>query len=255
MQDQFNERQQEIIELLKKKGEVKIAWLSECFRVTEMTVRRDLEKLERAGQLRRTFGGAILASHDVTLQERVVVRAAEKERIGQFAAGLIRSGDSIFIDGGSTTLQLARFLPEGLDITIVTNAINVAAELSEKKIPTIVLGGTLLDTTKSMVGHMTVEAVSRMAFDKVFLGATGVHPTHGFSNSNMNEAEVKRAAIRQAKESYVVMDHTKFGASTLVSFASLAEVRALVTDHEPEQELAQACRTAGLMLLTAPSAI
>jgi DeoR family transcriptional regulator, fructose operon transcriptional repressor len=231
MLDGFNERQLSILERLRDSGEV--------------------EKLERAGHVRRTFGGAILASPDVALRDRVGEHAAEKERIGRAAAALVQPGDSVFIDGGSTTLQVARFLPDGVDVTVVTNAINVAAELSDKRIPTIVLGGSLLETTKSMVGHMTVEAASRMAFDKAFLGATGFHPKHGFSNSNMHEAEVKRAAIRQAKDAYVVLDHSKFGASMLVSFASMTEVRGLVTDRLPGGELEEAGRSAGLLLVAA----
>lgn len=252
MKEEFNDRQLAILEQLRNDGEVKIGGLKEYFGVTEMTIRRDLEKLERGGHVRRTFGGAILASPDVALRDRIVERADEKERIGRAAAALVRPGDSVFIDGGSTTLQVARSLPDGADVTVVTNAINVAAELSEKRIPTIVLGGSLLETTRSMVGHMTVEAASRMAFDKAFLGATGLHPAHGFSNTNLHEAEVKRAAIRQSKEAYAVMDQSKFGLTMLVSFAGLAEVTGLVTDRLPAGELGDLCRSAGLVLVEAP---
>lgn len=170
-------------------------------------------------------------------------------RIGRLAAGLVRKGESIFIDGGSTTLLVARHLPEDANITVVTNAINVAAELSEKKIPTIVLGGILIDTTKSMVGPVTIEMITRMAFDKIFLGATGLHPQHGFSNSNMQEAEIKRIAIQKAKESFIVLDHTKFGASMLVSFADIRDVHAIVTDNEPNPEWIETFQLAGTKIL------
>lgn len=242
----MNERQSKIIELLQIKGEVKIFDLKGYFKVTDMTVRRDLEKLERNGVLKRTFGGAILTSKDVTLRERTIVRAIEKERIGRCAARLIQPGDTIFIDGGSTTLQVARHLPNNAEITVVTNAINVAAELSEKKIPTIVVGGILFEVTNSMVGPITMETISRMAFDKVVLGATGLSALHGFSNSNMHEAEIKRTAIRKAKESLVVMDHSKFGERVLVSFAGLRDINKIVTDVLPDKELAKACQLAGM---------
>lgn len=251
MKDDLNDRQKQIIQQLQTKGEVKIAELKEFFDVTDMTVRRDLEKMERSGLLKRTFGGAILASKDVALRERSIVRGVEKERIGRLAASLVQPGESIFIDGGSTTLQIARHLPEDANITVVTNAINVAAELSEKRIPTIVLGGILMDTTKSMVGPVTLETISRMAFDKVFLGATGLHPQHGFSNSNMHEAEIKRVAIQKAKESYIVMDHSKFGTSMLVSFADLNVVTAIITNESPNQEMVSICQTAETSIILA----
>ncbi|RED57243.1 DeoR/GlpR family DNA-binding transcription regulator [Cohnella lupini] len=251
MSSGLNERQQRIVDELKYKGEVKISDLKERFEVTDMTVRRDLEKLEKIGELKRTFGGAILTSKDVALRERSVVRMAEKERIGRKAALLVAPGDSIFIDGGSTTLQVARNLPEHSKITVVTNAINVAAELSERKIPTIVIGGVLIETTNSMVGQVAIESLSRMAFDKAFLGGTGVDPIHGLSNSNMHEAEIKRLAIRKAKEAYVVMDHSKFGASMLFSFATLSDIHAIITDQVPDESLDMACQAADTSVILA----
>jgi DeoR family fructose operon transcriptional repressor len=247
----LNARQSQIIELLKTNGEAKIPELKSMFDVTEMTVRRDLEKLERHGILKRTFGGAILASQDLTLRERTVSQAEEKMRIGRCAAALVQPGDSIFIDGGSTTLQVARHLPEQSAITVVTNAINVAAQLAERSISTIVIGGVLVEATNSMIGSIAVESISRMAFDKVFIGATGINARHGFSNSNMHEAEIKRIAIQQAKEAYIVSDHSKFGEQVLVSFATLSDINKIVTDTMPDQELLSACQTAGVEVLLA----
>ena len=198
MSSGLNERQQQIVSLLQKNGEVKTAELKEMFSVTDMTLRRDLEKLEQTSLLKRTFGGAILHSKESTLPERATVRIEEKERIGQVVKNLIHSGESIFIDSGSTTLQIVRALPDRAPITVVTNAIHVAAELSTKKINTIVIGGVLLETTNAMGGAIAVDSISKMAFDKVFLGTTGVTPIHGFSNSNMLEAEIKRMAISKA---------------------------------------------------------
>lgn len=217
-------------------GEAKIADLKEAFAVTEMTIRRDLEKLEGTGAIRRTFGGAIYIGRDVALQERAGVMTEEKQRIGRAAAGLIRPGESVFIDGGTTTLEIARALPPGCDVTVVTNAMNIALELAPKGIPVLVTGGTLLESTLSLVGPAAAQTLSGMAFDRAFLGTTGVSPQHGFSNSNIYEAEVKKLAIRQAGETNVVLDHTKLGAKVLVSFAALGEVRRIVTDREPGAE-------------------
>lgn len=232
----LNDRQKQIINKLRKDGEVKIVELKDFFSVTDMTLRRDLEKLEQIGLLKRTYGGAIMSTKEVALPERSIVNMYEKEQIGQAAARLIAPGESVFIDSGSTTLQIVRFLPDQAPITVVTNAIHVATELAEKNIPSVVIGGVLVNTTNAMAGTAAIESISKMAFDKVFLGTTGLSFLHGFSNSNMLEAEIKRVSIQRAKESYIVMDHTKFGQSALFSFSSLEDITAIITDQKPEEE-------------------
>lgn len=245
----LNMRQQQIAEILTEEGEVKISSLGVRFAVTEMTIRRDLEKLEQMGRARRTFGGAILADKDIALRERIDMMKEEKVRIGKTAAELVRPGDSIFIDAGTTTVQMARFLKPGLDITVVTNAINVAGELQDKGINTIVTGGNLIETTFSMAGPIAIATLSGMAFNRIFLGATGCTGQHGFSNSNTHEAEVKRVAIKQAEEVNVLLDHTKFGSKVLVSFASLNQVQRVITDRLPNQELIRDCERDGVEIL------
>lgn len=252
MNANLNDRQKQVLDQLNRVGEVKVTELKERFEVTEMTLRRDLEKLEQLGLAKRTFGGAIPVSKDIALRDRSIVMSEEKSRIGQYAAALVQAGESIFLDGGSTTLQVARNLPAHASITVVTNAVNIAAELAERKVSTIVVGGILVEATNSTVGPTAVETLSRMVFDKVFLGATGVHSVHGFSNSNMYEAEIKRLAILKSRESYVIIDHTKFGEQALFSFADLGQVHKIITDRTPESaELAAALQTAGTELLLA----
>lgn len=249
MSARLNERQKQIVNMLQRTGEVKIAELKELFTVTDMTLRRDLEKLEQSGILKRTYGGAILVTKDLALPERSTVNILEKERIGRRAASLVKPGESIFIDSGSTTLQVARALPEKASITVVTNAIHVAVELSEKRIPTVVIGGVLMETTNAMGGTAAIESISKLAFDKVFLGTTGLSQLHGFSNSNMLEADIKRAAINRAGEAYIVMDHTKFGTNALFSFAALHEVSGIITDREPPAEWVEEIRAAEIRII------
>lgn len=240
-QDSLKPRQQEILKLLHAHGEVKISTLSSKFSVTEMTIRRDLEKLEQAGYAKRTFGGAILFQSDIALVERDVMMKEEKERIGRRAAELILPGESIFIDAGTTTVQIPRHMHNRSDITIVTNALNVAGELINKGITTILIGGVLIDATSSTTGALAISTLSGMAFDRAFLGTTGFTTQHGFSNSNLHEAEVKKAVIKQAAEVNVVLDHSKFGVKALFSFASLDQVHRIITDRRPEGELANEC--------------
>lgn len=238
----LNHRQQEILNQLISNGEVKISGLRGMFNVSEMTLRRDLEKLEQAGQVKRTFGGAILTGRDIELNKRTEIFIEEKIKIGRMAARFVQQGDSIFIDGGSTTSQLARLLKPDLDITVVTNALNIAVELQGKHISTIVVGGALMEKTSTLVGPNAIEMISRMAFHRIFLGSTGLTISHGFSNSNMHEAEIKRLAMRQASEVNIMLDHTKFGLKSLFSFAEFSAVDRIITDRLPEQEFLEECR-------------
>jgi DeoR/GlpR family transcriptional regulator of sugar metabolism len=249
MEFTLNERQQMLLNMIKTEGEVRISGLRDILEVTEMTIRRDLEKLEQAGLVRRTFGGAIPANKDVALKVRSGVMSEEKIRIGKCAAQLIQAGNSVFIDGGTTTFEIARFLKPGLHVTVVTNALNIAMELMEKKISTLVTGGMVLETTSTLVGPGTVESIGKMAFDRIFLGTTGISAKHGFSNSNLYETEVKRMAIRQSTETNVVADHTKFGAKELFSFADLGMAHRILTDQLPDGNLHEACREASVELL------
>lgn len=247
----LNERQRKILEIIQAEREVKIADLKERFNVTEMTLRRDLEKLEATGDVRRIFGGAILVGRDIALQERFNLMSEAKMKIGKAAAALVEPGESIFIDAGTTTLQVARYLPAGFPVTVVTNAITIAAELMGKQIQTIVTGGALIEKTAALIGPIAEKSLAGMAFDRAFLGATGLHPKHGFSNSNMLDAEIKKLAMRQSKETNIVMDSSKFGSQVLFSFAELGQVRRLVTDRIPEGELRAACEDAGIALMAA----
>jgi DeoR/GlpR family transcriptional regulator of sugar metabolism len=230
-------------------GEVKLAELKEMFDVAEMTLRRDMEKLEQLGLLRRTFGGAILIGTDIALKDRTDVLLEEKMRIGRKAAQLVQPGDSVFIDGGSTTLQVAKYLPPKMNVTVVTNALNVASELLAKQIATIVIGGIALERTATLVGPIAAAALSKMAFHRVFLGTTGITTVHGFSNSNMYEAEIKQIAMAQSAEVNVVTDRTKFGKQDLFSFAALDKADRIITDSEPAGELLEAFASASVEIV------
>lgn len=247
--NQINTRQQQILDRMALSGDVKLTELKETFEVTDMTLRRDLEKLEQLGMLRRTLGGAILIGKDIALLERTGVLMNEKMKIGLRAVQFIQPGDSIFIDGGSTTLQVAKCLRPNMNLTVVTNALNIATELQGKQISTIVIGGILLEKTSTLVGPLACDSLAKLAFDRVFIGTTGATVKHGLSNSNMHEAEIKRFVIEQAAEVMIVMDHTKFGKKDLFSFASLSAIDRIVTDRLPDIELVQAFKDAAVEIV------
>ncbi|TMV50179.1 DeoR/GlpR transcriptional regulator [Paenibacillus mesophilus] len=248
----LNERQNEIWNTIQREGEVKIGDLKDRYAVTDMTIRRDLEKLESLGLVRRTFGGAIPVTLDVSLKERDTVLTDEKIRIGRAAAELVQPNQAIFIDGGTTTLQVAKHIRPDSSVTIVTNALNVAAVLMDKGIHTIVAGGMLLEKTGSMVGPIAIEALSTMAFDQAFLGATGITAQHGFSNSNSFEAELKRHAMRRSGQVNIVSDASKFGERFLHSFAGFKDVHRIITDREAPSSIRAAAEDEGMQIVVAP---
>lgn len=248
---ELNNRQEQVLEMILHQDQVRVADLKERFGVTEMTIRRDLEKLELLGLAKRTFGGAIAMMKETSLNQRNTMMLEEKMRIGRAAASLLKPGDALFIDGGSTNLQLAKAIPAGSAVTVVTNALNVALELLGKQIPTILTGGRLVEATGSSVGPVALETLEKMAFSKIFLGTSGMAERHGFSNSNMDEAEIKKQAIRCASEVNVLLDHSKFGQPALFSFAMLSDVHRIVVDREPDKEMAASCRLAQMEIVVA----
>ena len=249
MRSGLNERQNQIMDRVLLEGEVKVGDLKDFFQVTEMTIRRDLEKLEQLGLMRRTFGGAIPVTFDLSLKERNSFRIEEKIKIGRVAAELVLPGQAIFIDGGTTTFQIARHLKPHSSITVVTNALNVAAELLEKQIHTIVIGGMVMEKTMSLVGPIAIETLQKMAFDQVFLGTTGITIAHGFSNSNVFEAELKKKAIAQATKVTIVVDHSKFGEKQLISFAQMTDVHCIVTDQAPPETFREEATQRGIEMI------
>jgi DeoR family transcriptional regulator, fructose operon transcriptional repressor len=250
MKEQLNDRQKQIYEILLRNGEVKINHLKELFGVVEMTVRRDLEKMEKLGLLYRTYGGAIrVTDMDISINEREKILMKAKEVIGFKAAQTVKPNEAIFIDAGTTTSQVAKHLDPSLNLIVVTNAINVALQLREKNIQKIIIGGILRDTTLSLVGPIAEETLSKMSFDKAFIGASGFSVENGFSNSNVFESYIKTIVIKQSKEVNIVIDHSKFGVKSLSKFATLSDVHNIFTDQEPDNKFVSACKESNTSLI------
>lgn len=243
------ERQKEILKLLENNKEVKFGDMSKIFDVTEMTIRRDIEKLEQKGAVYRTFGGAIMSPNkDITLKDRMGLMIAEKYQIGKTAASLIKPNEAIFIDSGTTTIQIARHL-HLKSVTVITNAPQLAIELQEKSIPTILLGGQLLTSTISLIGPIAEENLKNMYFDRAFIAATGLTANSGLSNSNIFELNIKKLAMSQSKEVNVVLDSSKFEVESLASFASFGSISRLITDRNPPASILKVCENYRVELL------
>jgi DeoR family fructose operon transcriptional repressor len=238
------ERQQAIADLLSLRGRLSVAELAAEYDVTTETVRRDLSLLERAGIVRRVHGGAVPAEALTVLEARVDdrdrARASEKERIARAALDLLpRTGGSILLDAGTTTARLAAMLPRDLALTVITNAVPIAARLAGMaNVELYLLPGRVRSTTQAAVGETTVDALRVIRTDVAFLGSNGLTVAHGFSTPDPSEAAAKRAMVQAAQKAVVLLDSSKVGREHTVRFAELSDVDVVVTDDGiPQRDL------------------
>jgi len=229
-------RAQLIRESVSIAGFESVAHLARRFSVSEMTIRRDLEKLEAEGQIRRTHGGAIpelRTKIELDYQARQQRQAPEKAIVGKLAADLVENGQSVFIDAGTTTLAMARELKKrpNLTLTIISNSLLLQMErLESSKIQVILVGGSVLPQTMSLYGSLAQENISQMRFDWAFLGTGGIDIARGLTLSTMEEIPIKKAAAKSANRVAVLADHTKLGRNALSLFMSIDSVDIVITD-------------------------
>ncbi len=231
------ERQEAILHYLTEHGFAAVATLAQEFHVSEMTIRRDLAELERQRALQRTYGGATVydpAFFEVSLQAKTTQFVEEKRRIGKTAADLVQDDDIVILDAGSTTTLIAKFL-KTKRITVITNALNIAADLSDcPEIQIYVAGGHLRQGLLAIVGPETAAFFENIRADKVFMGAEGIDVHGGIMVPEPSEAHTKRAMANSAKALIVVADHSKIGRSTLSTIVPLAKVTTVITGREAE---------------------
>ncbi len=215
---------------------------------SEDTIRRDLRELAAEGLLQRVHGGALPASAamgDLGLREQVSV--ADKVALGRFGASLIRPGQVVILDGGTTAMQVARHLAPGLRATIVTHSPTVAVELAQHPgLEIRMLGGRLFRHSMVNVGADVIAAASRLRADLFFLGVTGVHPEAGLSTGDAEEAAVKRALHERAAETVVLASPEKLMAASPFVVATLTDVSVLAVVRETPARVVRALRAAGV---------
>lgn len=236
------------MEMLLADREVTVAALTEQLNVTGKTIREDLAKLEEKGLLARIHGGAVLAQANQLgilspKPEETAPNEAELQEIAEAAAALIEPNEVVALDGGRTTLAIARRLPDQ-PLTVVTNDLLVIAELARKeRIRLVVPGG--YQKRNMLIGAEAEAYIRKLNIAKAFLSATGVHPEYGFTIYSGESAELKRAWLETAKTAYVVADHRKFGQGALFTFAKLDEVEAIITDSGLSAATAESFRQGG----------
>jgi DeoR family transcriptional regulator, aga operon transcriptional repressor len=229
------ERQRAILEILGRDGRVLVVDLAKHFRTSLVTIRKDLEILHSKGRIHRTHGGALSvregALEDPTLREKEKLHRAEKLQIAAVAAGLVSEGQVVILDSGTTTTAVARALRDFRNLTIITNAVNIAAELSGTTLEVILTGGNLRKNSFSLVGPIAEETLHRLYADILFLGVDGFDVEYGLSTPNLLEAKVNRAMMDIAKVAVAVCDSSKFGKRTLSLIAPPSSLQHVITDR------------------------
>jgi DeoR/GlpR family transcriptional regulator of sugar metabolism len=247
------ERKAHLLDRLQRDGRVIAKDVSRALGLSEDTIRRDLRELASEGLLQRVHGGALPASPAMAdFARRQDVAVEGKAAVGKAAARMVRSGQVVFLDGGTTAVQLARHLPRELEATIVTHSPSIAVELVEHpRIMVELIGGRLFKHSIVTVGAAAIEAIGRVRADLYFMGVTGVHPEVGLTTGDAEEAAVKRALSRQAAETVVLASREKLGAASPYLVVPLAEVDVLVVEADPPDSVTSACRQLGVALTSA----
>jgi DeoR/GlpR family transcriptional regulator of sugar metabolism len=242
------QRKKLILSRLADEGQILAKELAREFRTSEDTIRRDLRELARAGKLQRVHGGALPASGAVgDLHVRETVSPQEKIALGRFGAAMIRRGQVIILDGGTTAIQVARHLDPSLRATIVTHSPAVAVQLaSHSLIDIIVLGGRLFRHSMVSVGASVIDAASRLRADLYFMGVTGVHADAGLSTGDAEEAAVKRALHERAADTIVLASTEKLLAASPFVIAPLRALTLLVVPPKTPERTIRALRAGGV---------
>ena len=230
------ERRAIILKMLEKENEVSVTKLSKALDISEFTIRKDLTNLQNRNLLVRTRGGAIRRpvenlNEDTAISQKRMFNFHVKARIGQLASTLISNGDHIMLDSGTTTLEIARHLDKFTDLTIITNALNIAEELMKyKRFNVIMLGGHVRFNSHSTIGPIALKDLSHFTNYKLFVGVDSFSFENGISTPNMEEAMLNQAMIAQASEVIAVFDSSKFNKRSFCHIANAEQIHAIVTD-------------------------
>lgn len=253
------DRHRHIIDALDATGQVTVADLAEQLRVSEMTVRRDLQELEKAGLLRRVHGGAIRSlgrAWEPPFRAREGQSQDVKGRIATLAAEFLHDGDAVGLDVGSTVLQLVPHLAARSNLTVVTASLRLASEVAarvalEQDLRLVLTGGVVRSEELSMTGQLAMETLGRIRLDTAFIGVGGVDPVEGATEYNLEDAEVKRSMIAMSQRVIVLADATKLGNVCFASVAPMEDVDVLVTDADADEGLVAELRAAGVDVVVA----
>lgn len=248
----LHERHQFILNKLKKEGNIKVLDLCSDLNVSSVTIRKDLKLLEDKNLVYRTHGGGTLVNPyaaDKHVNEKEKINAVQKSEIGDAAARLIDPNDCIIIASGTTVLSLAKKIVPVESLTIITAALNVAAELSSRPHTEIILlGGILRKSSNSVTGHYAEKILEDFSCSKLFLGVDGIDTDYGLTTTNAMEAQLNRKMIESAQKTIVLADSTKFGKRGFGKICGLEDIHHIITDSGVSEHVVETIKSLGIEL-------
>ncbi|MBT2574949.1 DeoR/GlpR transcriptional regulator [Bacillus sp. ISL-51] len=238
-------RIQEMEEYILKNGAASLDELCEVFNVSKNTVRRDINKLAEKGVIKKVYGGVTSAEKSVLVpyENRTIQNQDEKIKIAHYASRFIEDHDLVFIDSGTTTKSILETLDPNKNVTVLTNSLDIINSASSlKNINLIIIGNNYKRKTRSFVGIDDPNTLNKYNINKAFMSATGTTITHGLTNSDLLEYEVKKKISEKANEVYLLADHSKFGKSTLLTYAPFERLHCIVTSQPLDEEYTKYCK-------------
>jgi DeoR/GlpR family transcriptional regulator of sugar metabolism len=249
------ERRTQILQIVRSEGRARVNELANRFSSSAVTIRNDLNELHQRGLVLRSHGGAVLPDtvlRESPVHERLKAHSEEKRRIGAIAATLINDGETIILDSGTTTLEIARQIKNKQGLQVITNGVNIAAELLDARaVQTFIVGGTLRGDSASIIGRSTEEMFEQFSADKLFLSGAGCDPDFGVSGANLDETMVNRAMVRIAREIILVADASKFSKRSMVRILPFSEIDTVISDTGLREEMQEKVRGLGCNLILA----
>ncbi|MDE1160904.1 MAG: transcriptional repressor AgaR [Acidobacteriaceae bacterium] len=250
----IGERRQHVMRLLERDGRVLVSELSTQLGISPITIRKDLDYLESKGLVERTHGGALApqktAMLDRPLKEKESQQTREKQLIAEAAASLVQEGQCVLLDSGTTTTAVAKELRRFSNLTIVTNALNIAAELSDTDFDIILIGGNLRKNAFSLVGPLAEDVLREIHADILFLGVDGFDVETGITTPSVQEARVNRVMANVSRKVVAVCDSTKFSRRSLALIIPPSAVHKVITDSNIDAKTKQALEAAGVSVVT-----
>lgn len=251
----YEKRKKKILEHLGKEGRVEVPALAEEFLVSTETIRRDLERLDSEGKLKKVYGGAVKVRADsleLPFDEKTQLHAREKAAIGKFAASMVKDGDTVMLGNGTTTIEIIRNLQDRRDVTIVTHStptMLLAMDIFLGKI--IFVGGEVNNRQKTTAGPLAELILGQLRVNKAFISAGGISLIDGITDYELSEANISRKMMERADETIILADSSKFGKRTFANVCSLDDVYTVITDHHCENEWKQYMAERDIALLVA----
>jgi len=239
--------------MVQRDGRVLVNELARHFHISQITIRKDLELLDGQGVIQRTHGGALPVQSgallDPSLREKEKLHRRQKTMIAEAAARLVEEGQSVLLDSGTTTTAIARALKDRAKLTVITNAINIAAELAGTQVEVILTGGMLRKNSFSLVGPLAEQTLMQLSADILFLGVDGFDTKLGLFTPNLLESQVNRAMVKIARRTIAVCDSSKFSRRSLCNIMPVSAIHEVITDKQIPKSDLNALKEAGVKII------